>query len=488
MTLLPLLLFVLPVLGMITVSLISDRKTAAIAALLISVVSFADICWKMAGFDPSGGFQYVFDQWWVEQLGISFAIGIDGLGMIMLLLTNLLVPLIIFSSFDRQIKSHKAYYGLIFFMQAALNGVFTSMDGFLFYVFWELALIPIWFICLLWGGSDRVRITLKFFIYTLSGSLVMLVAIIWLYLQTPAPHDFSLQSFYDLSLTASQQSWVFWAFFLAFAIKIPVFPLHTWQPDTYTDAPSQGTMLLSGIMLKMGLYGILRWMIPVVPQAVQQWGMLAVFLAAIGIVYASAMAIAQTDFKRMAAYASMAHVGLIAAGLFTLNLQALQGGVFQMVSHGITAVGLFFIADILQDKLKSNEMNDMGGLANSSRSFSLLFMVILLGSVALPLTGSFVGEFLLLGGIFAFNSWLSLIAGLSVILGAVYMLRAYNKIALGENTVAEAAFGKLTANEKILLIVISVLIIGTGIYPMPLLKIAEPSIVNILHHAGVNPI
>ena len=480
MDLLPLLIFIIPVIGIAAVSLLSDKRTASRAALVVSLLSLTDIVWKLTSFDPAGGFQLVYDQWWVEQLGISFSIGVDGLGMVMLLLTSALVPLIIFSSFDRDIRSHRTFYGLIFFMQAALNGVFTATDGFLFYIFWELALIPIWFICLLWGGADRVRITLKFFIYTLSGSLVMLVGLIWLYLQTPAPHSFSLDALYSVMLTAEQQGWVFWAFFLAFAIKIPVFPLHTWQPDTYTDAPSQGTMLLSGIMLKMGLYGIIRWMIPIVPDGIAEWGMVAAGLAAIGVVYASVMAMAQRDFKRLAAYSSMAHVGLIAAGIMTLSHEAVAGSVFQMVSHGITAIGLFFVADILQEKLKTREMSDMGGIAHRSSSFAVLFMVILLGSVALPLTGGFIGEFMILYGIYSVSPWLAFFAGLSVILGAVYMLRSYKTVMLGDESAIGSAFTELTSNEKLLLIIVSVLVIATGVYPQPLLDIAGPSLEQIL--------
>lgn len=294
-------------------------------------------------------------------------------------------------------------------MQFALVGVFTSLDGFLFYIFWELALLPIWFICLLWGGADRIRITLKFFIYTLSGSLFMLVALIYLYLQTPLPHTFSLDSFYELALTPSQQGWIFWGFFLAFAIKIPIFPLHTWQPDTYTNTPTQGTMLLSGIMLKMGLYGIIRWMVPVIPDGIAEWAWLAMGLSVVGIVYASAMAIAQKDFKRLIAYSSIAHVGLIAAGIFSMNMMGMQGAVFQMLSHGVNAVGLFFIADILIDRYGNREMKDMGGIAHVSSPFAITFTIILLGSVALPLTNGFVGEFMLLNGVFQYSGWLALL-------------------------------------------------------------------------------
>ncbi|MFN9595653.1 MAG: NuoM family protein, partial [Bacteroidota bacterium] len=298
-------LFIVPLIGLLLVRLMPDSRKAFWAGMAVSLVSLADVLVKMISLDPASGFQMVVDQYWVKDLGISFYVGMDGLSMVMVFLTALLVPLIIYSSADREIPDYKNLLSLVFFMQAALYGVFVSLDGFLFYVFWELALIPIWFICLLWGGKDRIRITLKFFIYTLSGSLLMLLGIIWLWLQTPGAHSFDINSLMQLSLTESQQSWVFWAFFLAFAIKIPIFPFHTWQPDTYVSAPTTGTMLLSGIMLKMGLFGLIRWVLPIVPGAVDSWSWLAVGLAVIGVVYAALMAMAQTDFKRMAAYSSM---------------------------------------------------------------------------------------------------------------------------------------------------------------------------------------
>lgn len=482
---LSLLMLLLPLVGMLLVRLVSDQKMASRLALGLSLLPLADTVWRLTSFDPAGGFQFGFDQWWVEGMGISFKIGVDGLGMVMLLLTNVLVPLIIYSTFDREIKNFRNYFSLIFMMQFALTGVFVSLDGFLFYIFWELALLPIWFICLMWGGNDRVRITLKFFIYTLSGSLVMLVGLIYLYLQTPGSHSFSIDAFYNLALTPAQQGWLFWAFFLAFAIKIPVFPLHTWQPDTYTDAPTQGTMLLSGIMLKMGLYGIIRWMLPVIPAGIAEWSGLAIGLAVAGIIYASAMAIAQKDFKRLIAYSSIAHVGLIAAGILSMNIMALQGGVFQMLSHGVNAVGMFFIADILLKRLKDRDMSEMGGIAHVSSPFAITFMVILLGSVALPLTNGFVGEFMLLAGLYQYSAVATLLAGFTVIFGAVYMFRAYQKIMLGDPSGASHDFEPLTSNEKNLLIIICVLVIANGVYPKPLLDIAGPSLSAILTKAGV---
>lgn len=477
-------MFIFPLLGMLAVRLVSDRKQAAKAALMLSLIPLADTIWKLSMFDPFGGTQFLFDQFWVEKMGISFKVGVDGLSMLMVLLTNALVPLIIYSTFDREIKDHKNYFSLIFLMQFALIGVFTSLDGFLFYVFWELALIPIWFICLLWGGNDRARITLKFFIYTLSGSLLMLVGLIYLYLQTPGTHSFDIESLYALVLTQEQQSWMFWAFFIAFAIKIPVFPLHTWQPDTYTNAPTQGTMLLSGIMLKMGLYGIIRWMLPIMPEGISEWSWLAISMAVAGILYSSAMAIAQKDFKRLIAYSSIAHVGLIAAGIFSMNFVGLQGGVIQMISHGVNAVGLFFIADILLNRSPNSNMKELGGIAHVSSPFAIGFMIILLGSVALPLTNGFIGEFMLLTGLFVYSPWVAAFAGMTVIFGAVYMLRAYQVIMLGEKSDAASSFNPLTFNEKTLIVIISALVLFFGIYPKPLLDIAEPSLQAILLKAG----
>lgn len=479
-----LLMFLFPLLGMVAVRFFPERKSTAIAAFALSLLPLADTVYKLMLFNPEGGTQFVFDQYWVESLGISFKIGMDGVSLLMVLLTNALVPLIIFSSFDREVPDHKNFYSLIFFMQFALLGVFTSLDGFLFYVFWELALIPIWFICLLWGGQDRIRITLKFFIYTLSGSLVMLIGLIYLYLQTPGTHSFDINSFYSLSLSAHQQGWLFWAFFLAFAIKIPIFPLHTWQPDTYTNAPTQGTMLLSGIMLKMGLYGIIRWMLPVMPLGIAQWAWLAIGLSVIGIIYSSAMAIAQKDFKRLVAYSSIAHVGLIAAGIFSMNMMALQGSIYQMLSHGVNAVGLFFIADILQHRYKNEKMDDLGGIAHSSSSFAIGFMIIMLGSIALPLTNGFIGEFMLLNGLYGYSGWVAAFAALTVIFGAVYMLKAYQKIMFGGVTAASEHFKPLSGNEKMLLIIVGILVIAGGVYPKPLLDIAGPSLKLIIEQAG----
>jgi NADH-quinone oxidoreductase subunit M len=278
-----------------------------------------------------------------------------------------------------------------------------------------------------------------------------------------------------LHLSSAQQAWVFWAFFLAFAIKMPVFPFHTWQPDTYTDSPTPGTMLLAGIMLKMGIYGVIRWLLPVVPQAVNDWGSLAMALCIIGIVYASCIALVQKDFKRLVAYSSIAHVGLIAAGVFSLTLQGLEGGMIQMLSHGINVVGLFFIADIIMSRMNTREMGELGGIRNVAPQFGTYFIIILLATIALPLTNGFIGEFLLISGVYQYNAWMGAVAGLTIILGAVYMLVAYQKISLGEKNNRTSSFIDLSLNEKLVLIPLVIMIFWIGIYPKPFLDIAEPS-------------
>ncbi len=473
------LLILLPFIGA-ALSVASGANNARKVALGTSIVelalaAFAYVTYKA---NPSDAL-LTTNVTWSSVLGSNFHVGMDGISLLMVLLTAIVTPLIVLSSFSKEYSNSRSFYALLLAMQAALVGVFTAMDGLVFYVFWELALIPIWFICLLFGGEGRQRITFKFFIYTLFGSLFMLAALIFLYTKAGS---FDIQDLYmaGRALTQTEQTWVFWALFLAFGIKMPIFPLHTWQPDTYTNAPTQGTMLLSGIMLKMGTYGLVRWMMPIVPLGVAANGKIAVTLAVISIVYASCIAIAQKDFKRMIAYSSIAHVGLIAAGLMSWNVIGVQGGMVQMLSHGINVVGLFFIYDIIASRVGTGEMNVMGGIRGVAPQFALMFLIILLGSVALPLTNGFVGEFLLINGLYQYDFWLAVFGGLTVILGAVYMLRGYQKMMLGETTARTASFTDLTSNEKWVLIPICILVILCGIYPKPILDLTEPSVKALL--------
>ena len=447
------------------------KRIAFVAALIELGISI----FAVTQFQYTADQQFMIDLPWISSLNISFRVGMDGISLLLVLLATTLTPLIILSSFKHQYKNPSLFYSLILFMQMAMIGTFVALDGFLFYIFWELALIPIYFICLLWGGENRARITFKFFVYTLFGSLFMLVAFIYLGRHAAS---FRMEDLYAAGamLGYEGQTFVFWCMFLAFAIKMPVFPFHTWQPDTYTTAPTPGTMLLSGIMLKMGTFGLIRWLLPVVPMGVAEWGHLAIILSVIGIIYASCMAIVQKDFKRLIAYSSIAHVGLIAAGIFSFNVQGIQGAVIQMVSHGINVVGLFFIVDIIAERTRTRDISAMGGIRTVSPQFATLFMIVLLGSVALPLTNGFVGEYLLMNGVYRYSAWVAAFAGLTIILGAVYMLRSYQSIMLGETNSLTVAFPQLTFNEKAVLIPVVILIIAIGVYPKPLLDIAEPAV------------
>lgn len=449
-------------------------------ALIATLLNFGVSLFALNGFSTDGSFNHEINLPWVASAGISFRIGMDGISLLMVLLTNLLSPLIVLSSWERPQAPEARYYGLLLMMVGALNGVFMALDGLLFYVFYELALIPIYFICAIWGGESRIRVTLKFFIYTFIGSLFMLVALLYVYLQTPGSHSFRWEDLVNVALPQGAAWWVMLGFFLAFAVKMPVFPFHTWQPDTYTVAPTGGTMLLSGIMLKMGVYGVIRWMVPLAPEAMHQWTPIFMSLAIIGIVYASIIAVKQSDFKRLVAYSSIAHVGLIAAGVFAWNKTGLQGSLIQMLNHGINVVGLFFIVDLIERRMDTRMMADMGGIAKSAPRFAVLFMIIMLGAVAVPLTNGFPGEFLLLNGVWNYNNWMGAVAGLTIIFGAVYMLRAYGLAMFGAPNAHTAQFKDVSTNEWVVLGVISALVILLGFFPQAVLNLTDGSVNRIL--------
>lgn len=472
------LLLFLPLVAAMLVFL-AGNKNAAKLALGFAVVELITTVFALSTFITQGDEAFYINEQWVSLPKVNFHLGVDGLSMLLILLTNFLLPVIILSGFNRQITNARSYFSLMLVMQFALLGVFMAMDGLLYYIFWEMALIPIYFIALIWGGPRRVPITLKFFIYTLAGSLLMLFGFIMLYWYNPG-QSFDIRELYGNEISAENQSWLFWMFFLAFAIKIPIVPFHTWQADTYRESPTQGTMLLAGIMLKMGTYSLLRWLLPVLPLGVAKWGPLAIVLCVIGIVYASVIALKQKNLKDLLAYSSVAHVGLISAGIFAINLYGFQGSAVQMLAHGINVVGLFFCADIIMNRTNTLSIDALGGIRNQAPVFSTMFMVIVLGSIALPLTNGFIGEFLLLYGVYEYNTWLAVLATTTVIFGAVYMLRMYKKIMLGNAGAQTLIFPDLKWNESLALGVIVVVIIFMGVYPKPVMDLAEPALQLIL--------
>lgn len=478
---LTLLLIFWPLLATLVFFYLKDEE-AKKWALTASIIEFAVSFVIAILFEATERTQFVVNYPWIESLGINFYLGIDGISLLLVLLTTFLTPLIVLSTFKHQYENAGAFYGLVLFMEMALVGVFCALDGFLFYIFWEMALVPIYFICLRWGGVNRGAVTLKFFIYTLAGSLLMLVGLLYLYFQTPGNHSFAIDALYNAgrNLPANEQGWIFWAFFLAFAIKMPVFPFHTWQPDTYHTAPTPGTMLLSGIMLKMGIYGLIRWLIPVVPAGVERWDSTALTLSVVGIVYASLLAIIQKDLKRLIAYSSIAHVGLISAGIFTLESIGMQGAMIQMLSHGIVIVGLFYAIDIIISRTATQEIASLGGIRNHAPIFTSALIVIVLGSVALPLTSGFVGEFLLINAVFQYNAYSGAFAGTTMILGAVYMLRSFQSTMLGESNAVTKVFADLDDHEKWVLYPIVIAVVLIGIFPGPLMNISEAAVESLL--------
>lgn len=363
-------------------------------------------------------------------------------------------------------------------MAFAMTGTFLAADGFLYYIFWELALIPIYFIALLWGNGDdekRKKAVVKFFIYTLAGSLFMLIGFAYLYTKA---NSFLLEDLYHLSLSKTEQFYIFFAFFLAYAIKIPIIPFHTWQAKVYQMAPTVGTMLLSGIMLKMGLYSVIRWQIPIAPDAAKAYMPTLIGLSIAGVIYGSIVAIRQKDLKKLLAYSSLAHVGLIAAGCYTLTIDGLSGAVSQMIAHGFVIVGLFFAAEIIFRRYQTNTIREMGGIRAQTPKFSSMFMLLVLASVALPGTFNFVGEFTVLYSLSQINIGFAVLGGFTIILGAYYMLKMFQNTMLGETN--SKIFKDLTVNESVTLIIIIGFLLFFGFFPKPIVDLVTPSLNQIL--------
>lgn len=475
------LLILIPLLaGVITFGL--KGAGPKILALLSSIATLGVALVALFQFRANPAATHVSAQW-IPQLKANFEVGLDGMAAMLCLLTALAFVLVFVSIFSREYERASSFYGLMLLSQAGLTGVFVAADAMLFYVFWELALIPVYFLCSMWGGERRIPVTFKFFVYTFIGSLFMLVGIIYLYLHAGS---FGYQDFIKgaAGLSASDQNWLFWLFFAAFAIKMPIFPLHTWQPDTYEQSPTPVTMILSGVMVKMGLFGVLRWLLPVLPHAAAGWADLVMILSIIGIVYASCIAIVQSDLKRMIAYSSIAHIGLMSAAIFAHNETSLQGVMVQMFNHGINIIGLWIIVDVIEQRLGVRNMKELGGIASKAPKIAIFLVVIALANVALPLTNGFIGEFLMFSGVFQVNVWFMAVAGLGIILSAVYVLNMIQRVIFGESNSVTSKVTDLTAGETFSLTLIVLLIVYLGVYPKPLLELVQGSSQAVLAAFG----
>ena len=456
----------------------SGDKMAAKVALFFGLASFGLSLYLLTLFNSGQPIDFVSS--WITKPNISFALKADGLSIAMLLLTTALTPIILFSGFGNDFKNAKAIYALILFMSFAMVGTFLAADGLLYYIFWELSLIPIYFIALLWGNGDaeeRKKAVVKFFIYTFAGSLFMLVAFVYLYGKAG---NLLVENLYNLNLTATEQTWLFLAFFIAYAIKIPIIPFHTWQAKVYQKAPTVGTMLLSGIMLKMGLYSIIRWQLPIAPFAARHFMFTFIGLGIAGVIYGSIVALRQKDLKKLLAYSSLAHVGLIAAGIYTLTLDGLRGAVLQMIAHGFVVVGLFFVAEIIFRRYETRTIAEMGGIRAQAPKFTSQFLILVLASVALPSTFNFIGEFTVLYSLSQVNLLFAILGGTTIILGAYYMLKMFQQVMLGQTNTS--VFKEVSFNEGLTLVVIIAVLFFFGLYPKPITDLITPSLENILIH------
>jgi NADH-quinone oxidoreductase subunit M len=467
----PVLLILVPLLAGMACFFLKNDKAVRSWALVTALVTMVVSVLGLTVIKDPGSLQYSCN--WIQSIGTRFSVKLDGMGQLLCLLNAVAYPLVILATWNSTYKKPNNFFALMLLAQAGMMGVFLATDALLFYFFWELALIPMYFLCSQWGGERRIPVTFKFFIYTFVGSLLMLIGILFVYSRTPE-HSFSLESFYNTPLSAKQQYLVFFLMFAAFAIKMPIFPLHTWQPDTYEQAPTATAMILSGVMVKMGLFGLLRWLFMVVPYASYNWGDFITPLALGGVIYASLIAIRQDDLKRLVAYSSIAHIGLMCAAAFAQNASGLQGLMIQMFSHGINIIGLWIVVELIERKTGTRKISELGGLAQKAPVLAIFLVIVALANIALPLTNAFPGEFLMFNGIFSSDSKYRLVfivmAGMGIILGAIYTLNMIRKVFYGNTNELTVNTTDIRWNEKLALGVIVGIIFWLGVYPQCMLN------------------
>jgi NADH-quinone oxidoreductase subunit M len=485
----PVLLILIPIVAGFLTFFIKDEKSARVCALVASVLTLVV---SLLGLTVMNSAEYLqHHSGWLSSVGSSFSVRLDGMGQVLCLLTSIAYPIIFIATWNSHYKKANNFFALMLLTQAGMLGVFVAMDALLFYFFWELSLIPMYFLCSQWGGEKRIATTFKFFVYTFAGSLLMLVGILYLYSQT-ANHSFAIQDFYDLKLSNSVQTWLFWLMFIAFAVKMPVFPFHTWQPDTYEQTNGATTMVLSGIMVKMGVFGVIRWLLPVLPAASYSWGDTVSTMAIIGMLYASLIAIKQDDLKRLVAYSSIAHVGLMCVAIFAETQSSMQGVMIQMFNHGINIIGLWIVVELIERQFGTRRISELGGLAQKAPAMAILFVIIVLANIALPLTNGFVGEFLMFNGILGstitdYNVVFTFAAGITIILVAIYSLNMIRNVFYGNTNELTIAAHDIRPNEKFILVVIVLLIFVIGFFPQPLLNMTYETVTGILKEADITP-
>ena len=477
----------LPILGGILILSTGGDRNAQLAkklALGFSAGTFLLSLSIYTDFDiTTASMQFVERYKWIEPLHIQYFLGVDGISMPLIILTTLLTIIVVIAGWEVITHRVAQYMASFLIMEGLMIGVFSSMDAILFYLFWEAMLIPMFLIIGIWGGSNRVYAAIKFFLYTLVGSLLMLVAIIYLYFTSG--HTFNIASFHATPLTYATQVLIFLAFFAAFAVKVPMFPVHTWLPDAHVEAPTGGSVILAAITLKMGAYGFLRFSIPITPDASSELAIWVIGLSLIAVVYIALVALVQRDMKKLIAYSSISHMGFVTLGFFIFDSQGMEGAIVQMISHGFVSGALFLCVGVLYDRMHSREIDSYGGVANTMPVFAVFFVFFAMANAGLPGTSGFVGEFLVILGSFRVNGWYAVVAGLTLVLGAAYTLWMIKRVVYGEVTNEKVkALVDVNGREKVVLGVLVVCVLGLGIYPMPLLEVMHSTVENLLQHAA----
>ncbi|MFC5385597.1 NADH-quinone oxidoreductase subunit M [Aquamicrobium segne] len=479
----------LPLVGAVLLLLINDRTENGLRnirsiTLLTTVITFVVSLFIWIGFDNSqSGFQMVEKAQWLDS-GLSYHMGVDGISMLFVILTTFLMPLCILASWEAVQKRVKAYMIAFLLLETLMIGVFCALDLVLFYVFFEAGLIPMFIIIGVWGGKRRVYASFKFFLYTLLGSVLMLLAIMAMYwnagtmdIPTLLAHDFP----------ANMQTWLWLAFFASFAVKMPMWPVHTWLPDAHVEAPTAGSVILAGILLKMGGYGFLRFSLPMFPLASEMFQPFVFALSVIAIIYTSLVALMQDDMKKLIAYSSVAHMGYVTLGIFAMNGEGINGAIFQMLSHGLVSSALFLCVGVIYDRLHTREIDAYGGLVNNMPKYAVAFLIFTMANVGLPGTSGFVGEFLTLLGAFRVNTWVALFATTGVILSAGYALWLYRRVVFGALTKDSLkAMLDLSLREKLVIYPLLVLTIFYGIYPAPILDVTAESVKALLENVNTS--
>lgn len=475
----------LPFIGSLALLFFKKEQTKAIkiTSLVVSLITFAVSLLLFFGFDhQSPKFQFVIDSVWIPTFDAGFRLGVDGMSLLLVLLTTLIMPISILASFNSIKLREKEYYVMMLLLQFGMIGVFLSLDTFLFYVFWELILIPMYFLIGIWGGQDRIYAAVKFFLYTMVGSLLMLIAIIWLGNHAPGGFtaDFIKIRDYAPNIPFETQRWLFLAFALAFCIKVPLFPFHTWLPDAHVQAPTAGSVILAAVLLKMGTYGLIRFNLEFFPQASFYYAPLISWLAVFGIIYGALVAMVQTDVKKLVAYSSVSHLGFVVLGIFSMTAEGLQGAIIQMVNHGLSTGMLFLCVGVLYERRHTRDISEFGGIARIMPVFSVFFAIAMFASVGLPGLNGFVGEYLTLLG--AFKSqflgswWFAIISTTGVIFAAIYLLNMFQKVMFGPNqNPKNHHLPDLTRNEWFQLVPLVIFIVWIGVYPNTFMKLSETS-------------